>query len=283
MHAALQTLRPEAPPGAAAPPPAAVPRAPRGLGVSLLAALAMTAALLAAWPDRAAQTEADAPGEPAVAAPAAAVPAVATAAVVAPLPTAAASDLIEVPNPAMADTMLPLAEAVAAAATDSVPASPSMPPPAPVKAPVRAKPDIAIHIAAGENATQGTGPEATDARAVAQAVAAIEAAVRAGDFAAADARLDELATALPPRSLTLMRMQAWHAHQSGAQLEAIALYGEILQRVPDDRNAAINLAVLEAAQGDVEGASQRLRALRTSAGESAELAAAMALVGAPRR
>lgn len=107
--------------------------------------------------------------------------------------------------------------------------------------------------------------------------------MRMAELDEAAAAIERLAVLLPARSLTLRRMEAWHAHQSGRTVEALALYREISQRMPGDRNAAINLALLEAAQGDVEGASQRLRALRASGGESAELAAAMAQVGATPR
>jgi hypothetical protein len=126
-------------------------------------------------------------------------------------------------------------------------------------------------------------PAAADAASVALAVAAVEQAMRLGDLDGARAAIDQLADRLPARSLTLRRMEAWHAHQSGRIVEALALYHEIAQRMPGDRNAAINLALLEAAQGDVEGASRRLRELRASGGESAELAAAMAQVGATPR
>jgi len=126
-------------------------------------------------------------------------------------------------------------------------------------------------------------PESIDAQAVALVFADFEQAMRIGDLDGGKAHLDDLASLLPARSLTLLRMQAWHAHQSDDTATAIALYGEIVQRIPNDPNAVINLALLEAAQGDVDGASQRLRTLRSMDGESAELAAAMAVVGAKPR
>lgn len=122
-----------------------------------------------------------------------------------------------------------------------------------------------------------------DAQGVARAVAGVERALRGGDLEGARAGLATLEALLPARSLTLLRMQAWVAHRTGDEVEAIARYRELLQRVPGDRNASINLALLEAGQGDIDGASRRLVALRASAGESAELAVAMAQVGAMRR
>lgn len=121
-----------------------------------------------------------------------------------------------------------------------------------------------------------------DAQGVARAITAVERALRADDLEAARAGLATLEALLPARSLTLLRMQAWVAHRAEDDIEATARYRELLQRVPGDRNASINLALLEARQGDIDGASRRLVALRASAGESAELAAAMAHVGATR-
>lgn len=121
-----------------------------------------------------------------------------------------------------------------------------------------------------------------DAQGVAKAINTIERALRADDLDAARAGLATLEALLPARSLTLLRMQAWVAHRAEDDIEATARYRELLQRVPGDRNASINLALLEARQGDIDGASRRLVALRASAGESAELAAAMAHVGATR-
>ncbi len=131
-------------------------------------------------------------------------------------------------------------------------------------------------------AAEARAVENIDPQAIGRAVAEIEEALRSGELVRSKTLIDELAAQLPPQSLTLLRMQAWHAHQSGDRAGAMALYAEIVQRVPADRYAAINLALLEAEQGDVDGASQRLRALRFSGGDSAELAAAMALVGATR-
>lgn len=264
MHAALHALQPEAN-AASAPLPQALPRDRQWVGSALIAALAVAAtaaALAAAWPlfgDR------SAPGERPAA-----------------LPT------VEVAQSSIAPRMVdvaPVAPPAVATPKEPAPTEPAPAEPAPAE-PAR----LAIQVASSVDASDASdaseaiaAPNDDEAQAVARAVAALEQAMRAGDLDAGKAHLDELAAMLPARSLTLLRMQAWHAHQSGDAVQAIALYGEVVQRVPGDRNAAINLAVLEAGQGDIDGASQRLRALRTSAGESAELAAAMALVGAQPR
>ncbi len=142
---------------------------------------------------------------------------------------------------------------------------------------------LLVAAAAVATAAPKTTPDGeVDAQAVARAVATLEHALRAGDLDAGRATLADLEALLPARSLTLLRMQAWFAHRADDDVEAIARYRDVLQRVPGDRNATINLALLEAEQGDVDAASRRLVALRASAGESAELAAAMAHVGATR-
>ena len=150
-------------------------------------------------------------------------------------------------------------------------------------APARAATKAAAPPAAPAPSPLASASGEVDPRAVARRVADFDRALRAGDFALAKSTLDAIAAMLPERSLTLLRLQAWYAHRSGDADGAMALYGEVLQRLPQDRNAAINLAMLEAERGDVDRASQRLRDLRSVAGESAELAAAMARVGAMPR
>ena len=286
MHAALQVLQPSD--SADTTPPA--PRArwrPGAAGVGLaatIASVAIVAVLVAVRPEATAPREragagperGAAAGEVALADAVAAIAAAPPAATLeAPL-TERLDDggaLVEVAKPA------PEPEALATVVvSETTPAAPravaiAVEPPA-------AEPAIRSDDAA--QATDAGAPPASDDRAVAVAVATFEQAVRAGDFAEGQRQLDVLAGLLPARSLTLLRMQAWFAHQSGDAVQAIVLYGEITERVPADDNAAINLALLEAAQGDVDGASERLRVLRSRSGESAALSAAMAVVGAKR-
>jgi hypothetical protein len=302
MHAALQALDGGGtPPPARAPAPRARPRAfPVALGVTAGAALLGLAVLAlrpALGPDAALDTTpvATAPTRPAdpVASPlsvttAASSGPVAVAETAAPAVTAATAE------PAAAAAPLPAAEPTAAApralpapaAADAAPApAPSMPPSMAPSDLDAARAGIVVTRATTSAAPTpppaeaAAPPEAADAAAIARAVAAVEQSMRMGDLDAAGTAIEQLAQRLPARSLTLQRMQAWHAHQSGRTVEAIALYRDITQRMPGDRNAAINLALLEAAQGDVDGAQRRLRALRASGGDSAELAAAMAQVG----
>lgn len=192
---------------------------------------------------------------------------------------------VHAPVPAEA-TVTP-ATAVAAATTQ---------PPPPVAEPV------AEHIAesavapAAEPATaRQPGIVVRDAReasndagapedaAIARDVAAIGAAVRNGDLDGAQAGVDALAAILPPRSLTLLRMQAWVAHQRGDTASALSLYRSIVERVPSDQTAVINLAILEAAHGQAASARQRLQHLRQADGNSRAVEDAIALVEASLR
>jgi hypothetical protein len=126
-------------------------------------------------------------------------------------------------------------------------------------------------------------PDFIDAQAVARVVASLETSVQAGDRERAQASLSELATLLPAQSLTLLRMRAWVAHQGGETEAALVLYRDIVGRVPGDRTAAINLAILEAGSGDSNGARQRLRELRSGLGDSGDIDRAIAQVEATLR
>lgn len=288
MHAALQVL--QQPGSSDAPAPPAPRRWRAGTAGLALAAAAVGVLVVAAWPRLGAETETATRAAPVVAAPAQAAEATAaelalterlddaSALVVLPPPAADTPALATV---TVSDATPPAARAEPAAALEPVAAletDAAVETVAAVEPAVPAVPAAAVRIS---EAPDSTSP-APDDRAVALAVAAFDQAVRAGDFAAGQRQLDVLAGLLPARSLTLLRMKAWFAHQSGDAVQAIVLYREITERVPADDNAAINLALLEAGQGDVEGASERLRALRSRSGESAALSAAMAVVGAKR-
>jgi len=269
MHAALRTLQADA-----APAPAVVPARTgivSGLRAGSVAAVVLIL-VVALWSLQGpAPSRIEPLADATVLAPVAIEPVVAAVAATPPetLPTVDASEAMHFSSrmePPTTIAAVPNTEPVAVMEPVAV-----EPMPTPAGTP-------AIHVAESAPPSEGI-----DAQAVARVVANFEQAMRIGDLDRGKAHLDDLASLLPARSLTLQRMQAWHAHQSGDTATAIALYGEIVQRIPNDPNAVINLALLEAAQGDVDGASQRLRTLRSMGGESTELAAAMAVVGAKPR
>ncbi len=271
MHAALQTLQPAD--GQGEPLAASVPHARRAVAVPLLALAAVAVVVAGVWQidgGRVGQAQAQAVAMGVALSSVPAIPPMPVEpehlpTVQAPEPDAPFALVTVATEPALAE---PPIEATPIEATP-IEATPIAAPRAP-----------SLHVAAAE--ASGVLDTADEQR-VAHVVAAIEHSIRERDFDASRRQLDDLSALLPARSLTLLRMQAWVTHQSGDAIQAIALYREILQRVPTDRNSAINLALLEAEQGDVEAALQRLQALRSNSGESAELATAMALVGAQRR
>ena len=103
--------------------------------------------------------------------------------------------------------------------------------------------------------------EEPDPVAVRGAMARLHAAVGDHDPQGQEQALAELGKLLPDDSLTLLRARAWAAHGSGDSAQAERLYGAILQRVPDDEYASVNLALLDARRGAVEQARDRLNQL----------------------
>lgn len=195
----------------------------------------------------------------------------ATAAIAPPVPAVAIAPATPTAVPAVPATQQPTAQKQAIA----TPAAP--------ETQQRAQPDALVAEISVRNAGD-VAPVAED-QSVAALVAAIGTAVHAGDFSAADAQLAKLQKNLPPRSLTLLRMQAWVAHTRGDAATAIALYRKIVNRVPDDQTTTINLAMLEADNGQAESARDRLQQLRANADDANSVAVerAMRLVEAKLR
>jgi hypothetical protein len=106
-------------------------------------------------------------------------------------------------------------------------------------------------------------------------------ALKNRDFLGAQEALQTLELLLPEKSLTLLRLRAWFAMSSGEDEAARDIYREILDRLFNDANSAINLAVLEARAGRVDEArriisdfsnrlpdSERLKSVRQAFGLS---------------
>ena len=168
-----------------------------------------------------------------------------------PAPAEAIARTEVVASPAPAAAMPMRASAVATAHTPTIPAAALVA-------------EISVRDAS-ENDTPAEG------QAVARLVTAINAAVHAGDFGSAEQSLAQLERELPPRSLTLLRMQAWVAHVRGDAAGALALYRRIAERMPSDQTVAINLAILEADNGQADSARARLQQLRADNVESVAL------------
>jgi len=184
--------------------------------------------------------------------------------------------------------------ATAMTPTDSIATAAPAPIPAPPVAAAATPPTTHgfAPLPAGSLVVRDAAPAASrdadepDPAAVARHVDALAAAIEASDFNKAEHELQQLQHVLPPRSLTLLRMQAWLAQRRGDSEQALPLYREIVARMPGDRGAAINLALLEAGSGQLDEARQRLRQLQgndndANDNERQALARAVAEVGVP--
>ncbi|MGY0558948.1 tetratricopeptide repeat protein [Lysobacter sp. A421] len=175
----------------------------------------------------------------------------------------------------------PPAAAPIAQATPS-PAPTPTPQPADQVAPQKQpQPQPLVDAISIRDASEATVPE--DGQSVARAVAALGTSIKSEDFVAGAEQLALLSRLLPPQSLTLLRMQAWLAHESGDTAGALVLYRRIVARMPGDQTAVINLAILEARTGEAASARQRLQRLRSNSTDSREIDQAIGLVEAQLR
>jgi predicted Zn-dependent protease len=144
-----------------------------------------------------------------------------------------------------------------------------------------------IHIQVGPRDAGGgkgkAGEQDAEAAGIGQAFADVQAAQARQDHDAVSAGLARLAQLLPADSLTLLRTRAWVAHEDGELVEAQRLYEAVVGRVPNDRNASINLALLQAGRGELAQARARLERFALTNGDSPELARARSQIGGNRR
>ncbi|GAA4418178.1 hypothetical protein GCM10023090_02780 [Acidovorax lacteus] len=229
--------------------PGAASKAPTSLAVPP-AAVGPAAAPLAPAPSPAARPAT----APAVAASASTPPVAVTAA----MPTAtAAPPGVAHATPSMAAGVTPVAAAPAAPSV--APASPAATerprPPAGAANPVARAPRKAV---ASAPATPAPAPEAVDDKPVEQRFAEFMVAMNAQDWSGAQQQLDALRKRLPPQAAGLLRAQAWFDLQRGELDSARQGYQQLLERLPGDEEAAINLASVLSRQGQGEAARQVL-------------------------
>ncbi|SBV36793.1 conserved exported hypothetical protein [uncultured Stenotrophomonas sp.] len=227
----------------------------------------------AVMPTSAVAVSADMPQEPAVPSPAPAAT-VASASVPASMPAPEAApepENLQAPKDVATATAAPAVASIA----DNASTRDSTPPPA-----------SQIQLSVRKLDGAGSKAAADDERnavAVRMAMSTLNAAVAehdAGTTASAIARLQAL---LPAQSLTLLRARAWAAHGSGDYAEAELLYRTILDRVPDDEHAGVNLALLDARRGDVDDARARLDRMAARNSRSPQIAQALAELDAARQ
>jgi tetratricopeptide (TPR) repeat protein len=108
------------------------------------------------------------------------------------------------------------------------------------------------------------------------------AAMRAANLPEAERHLAALRLQLRPDSVSLLRAEAWMATSRGEHAVARRKYQDVLERIPGDEEASINLASIEAAQKKPEVARQILaEALRVSPDSDALKAALAGFRGQP--
>lgn len=207
----------------------------------------------------------------------------------APLPPATPVDSIGNAATRPVDPMAPAPAAPPRVATPAAPPAASMAPDnAPADPPsdariagnesappARAQIQLSVRQQDPADAKRDAGDESTTV-AVRMAMNALNTAVAGGDEAGIDDAVTRLQALLPPQSLTLLRARAWVAHGGGDYAEAERLYRAILDRVPDDETAGVNLALLDARRGNVAEARTRLGQLASRNGRSTQVAQALA-------
>ena len=110
--------------------------------------------------------------------------------------------------------------------------------------------------------------------------AAIGRALDAGDRAAAQSQLSSLEQELPASSLTLLRARAWVVGTGSDMAAARGAYAAILARLPEDENALLNMAALEAKDGKMDVARTYLAQALSANPESAAAKAAQQRISA---
>lgn len=260
-----------------APPPAIIPTAAAASLQSALVALPQPQPQPQPAPAAPmAPLETPAPG-PALAAPAATVvPAVETGAATATTATPAAATASNVVKPApvpapvavalpppreRAAVPAPVRVADAATVPDPLPARPAAEPPRsarPAHVPAQAAPVQASPVRAATAARPVPAPLAPAAMPVEQRFNAFLQAMRTGDMPGAGQHLAALRRDLPPGSVSLLRAEGWYALAGGDADAAARIYQDLLDRLPGDEEASINLASIEARRQRGEAARKIL-------------------------
>ena len=107
-------------------------------------------------------------------------------------------------------------------------------------------------------------------------------AMQAKDVERANTHLNALAGQLPPSSLSLLRARAWYALETGQTAAAQDYYKSLLERLPGDEEASVNLAALELQAQRIEPARKLLREALVQHPDSEEIKAALARFRSPQ-
>ena len=126
-----------------------------------------------------------------------------------------------------------------------------------------ASPDDGSYIGSNNYIKVGKQPDVAVDEDIGQWVDTFRVAMANGDRSKAKAALAMLQAGLSPESLTLMRMQAWYAVDTGDDVSARTAYNHLLQRLPDDINAGVNVALIDWRAGHRAQALDRINVMYT--------------------
>jgi predicted Zn-dependent protease len=108
----------------------------------------------------------------------------------------------------------------------------------------------------------------------------IHHAVKVQHYDKAGELLQQLGQQLPPESITLLRLKAWHALRSGDAQSALGLYQVIAERLPNDESAVINLSIAHWKLGRQDEARRIIASLAERRPDSEAVRHAVARLGA---
>ncbi len=91
----------------------------------------------------------------------------------------------------------------------------------------------------------GRQPDSSKDQDVSHWVNLFSSEMSAGNFEQAREYLAKLQAKLPAQSITLLRMQAWYSVDTSDDNAAREIFLRILDRVPDDQNAGVNIALID--------------------------------------
>ncbi len=208
----------------------------------------------------------------------------ATATPMASLTPVAAPINVAIQSPAMATPSAPIAPATPRVSAPAVAMEPAVMPETPARVaqatprPVPQRPVRPSRPAATAEATPVVPVAASvvDDTPVELLFARYVTAMKDGRGADAERALGTLKERLPAGSIGLLRAQAWYDLRAGRDAAAADGYRAIIERMPGDEEAAINLASIQARQQKPEEARATLDAAVRLQPDSAALRAALA-------
>ena len=169
----------------------------------------------------------------------------ASAAVVTAMPVYASTQAIATPADVAANAdPAKLATGAVAASQNVVAAVEAAPAPVQEAAPVPRTPPDKSYL---DKTTFKLGRQADSSKDqdVSHWVNLFSSEMSSGNYEQAYSHLSKLQSKLPAQSITLLRMQAWYAVDTSDDNTARGLFLRILDRVPDDQNAGVNIALID--------------------------------------